>query len=308
MNISIIAAVAKNRAIGINNKLLWHLPDDMKHFKDTTLGYPIIMGRKTYESIGHSLPGRKNIIVTKKKNYQAKDCIVVHSFEDSLKCSDSTKEVFVIGGGEIYKQALSYANKLYLTIVDDKPKADTFFPKINKSKWSLVESEFHNKDKRHKYSFTYKVYKIKNKTLQKTVDIRYAKSKGYKKILSEIEKEGVCPFCPEYFKWHRKPILKQVGGWIITKNFKPYKNAKYHFLIINSVHKEQFKELSPNDWRAINALVNWVIKKYKIKGGALALRFGDTTYTGATVCHLHAHLIVPEVKSGKSIAVQFPVG
>ena len=142
------------------------------------------------------------------------------------------------------------------------------------------------------------------------VNKRFAKGKGeYEKVINTIESKGKCPFCQDNFKYHKKPILKKIGAWFITENNWSYKNSKYHFLIINIKHKELFEELTKKDWESVRILTNWVIKKYKIKGGAIALRFGDTNYTGATVCHIHAHIIYPEVnKKNQSKTVNFPVG
>ena len=144
--------------------------------------------------------------------------------------------------------------------------------------------------------------------MKKTVDKRYAKSEGYKKVLSEIEKAKVCPFCPEHFKWHTKPVLKERGNWLITSSFQPYENSEWHLLLLSKVHKENFNELKPSDFSNLSYLVNWAVKKFKLKGGGLCMRFGDTLHTGATVCHIHAHLIVPKVVRGKSKPVWFPIG
>ncbi len=150
----------------------------------------------------------------------------------------------------------------------------------------------------------------KNKLKKRVVNKRFAKGKGeYEEIISSIEKKGKCPFCPENFKYHKEPILKTLAGWFITKNSWPYKNTENHFIIISKKHKENFGELNNNDLKSVKILVNWTIKKFKIKGGALALRFGDTNYTGATVCHLHFHLISPKTNSkNKSDTVFFPIG
>ncbi len=130
--ISIIAAIGKNRELGKDNKLLWHIPEDLKRFKRLTQDHAVIMGRKTYESIGKPLPNRTNIIVTRDQSFRVPNCIIYHSFEDVIKAINTEEinggEVFIIGGGQIYKQALPYADKLYLTIVDAENEADTFFP------------------------------------------------------------------------------------------------------------------------------------------------------------------------------------
>lgn len=149
---------------------------------------------------------------------------------------------------------------------------------------------------------------MKEKSKTAKVNPRNARRKKYKGIINEILSEGVCPFCPETFKWHTKPILKYNGPWFVTENFNPYKNSKFHFLIISKKHKEKLSELTMRDWKSILELIGWTLKKFKIKGGGITMRFGDTLYTGATVKHLHAHLIVPVVKNGKPFPVYFPIG
>ena len=129
--ISIIAAISrKDRGLGKDNDLLWRIPDDLKRFKKLTMGHPIIMGRKTYESIGHPLPGRDNIVVTRNEDYQVEGVIVTHSLEEAIEKAKSLddEEVFIIGGGQIYEQAIPIAQKLYLTLIDTEKEADVFFP------------------------------------------------------------------------------------------------------------------------------------------------------------------------------------
>ncbi len=145
--------------------------------------------------------------------------------------------------------------------------------------------------------------------MKKVVDLKYAKSKEYKKTLEAIEETAKCPFCKENFKYHKKKILRKEKSWFITESSWPYKNSKFHFLIISKKHKEEFSDLKTSDFKIVSNLANWAIKKYKIKGGALSLRFGNTKYTGASVCHLHFHFIVPELdKSKKAKTVNFPIG
>ena len=159
MIISLIAAIGKNNAIGVGGKLPWNLPDDLKRFKEITKGHCVIMGRKTYESIGRLLPERKNIIITRNKEYKIDGAIIVSSIEEALKECGGDNEPFVIGGGEIFKIALPYANKMYLTRVDTKIPADAFFPEWNPDEWKILSKEFHPKDARHEYDFTFIIYK-----------------------------------------------------------------------------------------------------------------------------------------------------
>jgi ATP adenylyltransferase len=140
------------------------------------------------------------------------------------------------------------------------------------------------------------------------VDLRFAKTVEYRNVLETIRKDGRCPFCPQNFKYHKNPILKRSGGWLITKNSWPYQNTKHHFILLGIKHKETLDQLSLHDLKAIFALLRWAVKRFAIKGGGFAMRFGETRFTGSTVVHLHAHLIVPKLKRGQSTTVLFPFG
>jgi len=161
--ITLIAAIGKNNSLGLDNKLLWHLPNDFKRFKELTSGNNILMGRKTFESLPGVLPNRTHIIITKQENYQAPSgCLVFDNLFDTLKSLDTSEStIYVIGGGEIYKQTIDTADRLELTVVDCSPEADSFFPEIDDT-WELVKEEKHEKDERHKYSFSYLTYEKKS--------------------------------------------------------------------------------------------------------------------------------------------------
>ena len=156
--ITLIAAAAENNALGKDNDLLWHLPEDFKRFKQITSGHYIIMGRKTFESFPKPLPNRTHIIITRQKEYLADGCLVLHSLEEALEISPQNEEVFIIGGAQIYKQALPFADKIDLTRVHIELDADAFFPEFNTSEWNLVFSEKHVKDEKHQYDFTFETY------------------------------------------------------------------------------------------------------------------------------------------------------
>jgi len=155
MTISIIVAVGENNVIGKDNQLLWHLPADLKYFKKLTMGYPIIMGRKTYESIGRPLPGRISIIITRNKSYKAEGCIVVNDLESALNAAKSYDEAFIIGGAQIYRQALACATKLYLTKVHASFEGDVFFPDFGDNEWELISTEDNAIDEKNKYPYTF---------------------------------------------------------------------------------------------------------------------------------------------------------
>ena len=156
--IIMIAAVAENNALGKDNKIVWHLPNDYKRFKLLTSGHHIIMGRKTFESLQKPLPNRTHIIITRQKDYIAEDCIIVDSIEKALEVCPKHEDSFIIGGGEIYTLGLSYADKLEITKVHHSFEADAYFPEINEEQWKIVESEFNEKDEKHIYNYTYLTY------------------------------------------------------------------------------------------------------------------------------------------------------
>jgi len=156
--ITVIAAVAENNALGKENQLLWHLPDDFKRFKTLTSGHYIIMGRKTFESFPKPLPNRTHVIISRQANYQPEGCIVVNSLEHAIEACPKTEEVFIIGGGEIYRQSIAVADKLDLTKVHATFEADTYFPEVDLSEWQLVFEEYHPKDERHDFAFTFQTY------------------------------------------------------------------------------------------------------------------------------------------------------
>lgn len=147
--------MGENRVIGKDNSLIWKLSDDLKRFKKITMNSTVVMGRKTYESIGCPLPKRKNIIITRDPNYKAKGCIVVNSLEDAIY--ESNNDCFIIGGGEIYKQAMSLADKMYVTIVHENFDGDAFFPMIDEN-WSEILVENNEKDINNEYNYTFVNY------------------------------------------------------------------------------------------------------------------------------------------------------
>ena len=139
--ISIIVAKSNNNVIGSEGHLPWHIPEDLKQFKSITMGKPMIMGRSTFESIGKALPGRKNIVMTRDKGYQADGISVAYTLEEALILCDQAKEIMIIGGGEIYKLFFGMVNRLYLTNVEKHIDGDVFFPKLDLSKWKMVRKE-----------------------------------------------------------------------------------------------------------------------------------------------------------------------
>lgn len=156
--LSIIVAAAENNAIGKDNELLWHLPNDFKFFKQKTMGRSLIMGRKTFESLDGALPRRRNIVITRQPDYQSAGAEVVHSLTAALERCKGEEEVFIGGGAEIYQQAIVLVDRIYLTRVHTHVDGDSYFVELNAAEWNLVSAEHHEADERHAFAYTFMQY------------------------------------------------------------------------------------------------------------------------------------------------------
>ena len=164
MTVSLIVAASLNHGIGKDNQLPWHLPADLKFFKQTTMGCPVVMGRKTFQSIGRTLPGRKNVVITRDTTFNSDgkfDIALASGLPEALEQLKDDKEVFIIGGGEIFKQSMTIADTIYLTVVNTILEADVFFPEIDPSQFELVWEEKHSADEKNSYDYTFQKYQRK---------------------------------------------------------------------------------------------------------------------------------------------------
>lgn len=164
MKVSLIVAISLNHGIGKGNQLPWHLPADLKFFKETTMGCPVVMGRKTFQSIGRTLPGRKNVVITRDAAFnsdKAFDIVLAPGLTDALEMLSSEKELFIIGGGEIFKQSMALADTIYLTLVNTEIDADVFFPEVDPAEFELVWEEKHLADEKNKFDYTFKKFQKK---------------------------------------------------------------------------------------------------------------------------------------------------
>jgi dihydrofolate reductase len=155
MRVSLIVAVAENGVIGKDNTLPWRLPADLKRFRRLTTGHPVIMGRRSYESIGRPLPERTNIVVTRRTAYQAPGCLIAHSLDAAFSLANGATEVFVIGGAELYAQSLERADRIHFTQVHEQIGGDAFFPAFNRNDWRETARERHDTDPQHAYSYSF---------------------------------------------------------------------------------------------------------------------------------------------------------
>lgn len=326
--VSIIFAMDANRIIGNKNDLPWELPSDLQRFRSLTAGKPVIMGRKTFESIlarnGKPLPGRHNVVVTRHasewNNRLAADpkmfhnCLFAHSLNDALALLTHAPEVFIIGGAEIYAQALPLADRMYFTQVGGSFEGAVRFPLFNMNDWKTMHDETILTDN-HPYVFSILQRRFRMESGRQSVidddlvNPTFARSDGYGDTIADILKAGKCPFCPEMFLWHPWPILHRHGDWFITRSGWPYENAEYHFMIIGNRHIISTTQMTPSDNSDVNALTRWAIKQFGLTGYGLMARSGDTNRTGATVQHLHFHLIQPKLgPDGNALTVFFPIG
>ena len=157
--ISLIAALSKNHVIGKDNQLPWHLPNDFDYFKSSTLNKPIVMGRKTFESLGKPLPKRRNVIITRQTDFQINDCEVFSTIDAALDALADEPEIMIIGGATIYEQTIDRADYLYLTIVDAEINGDTYFPKWHDTDWQVISEKPHTADAQHAFSYTFLILK-----------------------------------------------------------------------------------------------------------------------------------------------------
>jgi dihydrofolate reductase len=155
--VSLIVAMAKNRVIGADNKIPWHLPSELKLFKSLTMGHHIVMGRRTYESINRLLPGRTTVIVTRQRDYAVPGAIVAHSVQEAVEACRGDEEIFVIGGADLFRETLPIVDRIYLTIVDAEPEGDTFMPEFDMSEWSETSAQSVRADDKHAYGYRFAV-------------------------------------------------------------------------------------------------------------------------------------------------------
>lgn len=158
MRLSIIVAMSENRVIGRNNQLPWHLPADLKRFKQLTTGHAVVMGRKTFDSIGKPLPNRRNIVITRDKTFHAEGIDVAHGLDEAIALVKDQDEVFIAGGAEIFREAAGGADRMYITLVHAEVEGDVFFPEIDWSEWALIEDEKHEADQKNAFPMSFRRY------------------------------------------------------------------------------------------------------------------------------------------------------
>jgi len=314
MKLSIIAAVAKNGIIGKNGELPWHLGSDLRRFRKLTIGKTVITGRRTHESIirrlGRPLDDRRTIVVTRQNNYES-ECEVAHSLEEAIQRARNDDEVFVIGGAELYKEALIVGDRLYLTEVDTTSPGDTFFPWENKVLWRETAREEYSSDENNEYATRFLTFERKVLALSSYINMENARQEDQRIVMEHIKETGICPFCPE--NRVSGEVLDPVWTgkhWMFVPNRWPYEFTRVHLMGIAERHVRFIHELTDDEWLEVRMFIDWAIKQYNIESGALGIRFGNPVTNGATVDHLHIHLVVadPDVTRPGYERVRFAMG
>ncbi len=317
VKVSIIVAVAENGVIGRGGEIPWRLKSDLKRFKALTMSHTVVVGRKTHEAIlkrlGHVLPGRRTIVMTRQKGYQARGYEVVGSWEDALALVRGEEEVFVIGGAEVYRHVLPFVARLYLTKIPGSFEGDAYFPDLDRDDWELESAEHQRPQEGDDQDFIFQVWRRRER-LPATGSYLYldhARTDDQRAVMERIASEGICPFCPE----HRRAgeILEPLWRgkhWVLVPNRWPYKFTKLHLMAIPNRHVSFPHELGLDEWTELFEVLAWAITAHGIKGGSIGMRFGDPAMTGATVAHLHLQLIVADqdVTQPSYERVRFPMG
>lgn len=295
MKITIIAAIAQDGIIGNKGEIPWKrdLKDDLRDFVEKTIRQTVIMGRKTFESIirdlGKPLSNRCNIVISRTLTLDTPGIIVARSWNEALAKAPEGKEIFVIGGREVYELALPVADQLSLSRVRERFEGDTYFPPYDKSEWEIRDARHFCKSVDNKHIFTIEEYQRKPK--RSFVDLVHARDETQLALMEQIERDGVCPFCPEHLqKYHPRPLQYQ-SLCTVTENMTPYDGARAHWLIINKRHVERFGELTPEEKADICIQITALEKKIGAPGLTILMRSGDTGYTGGSVAHFHLHII-----------------
>lgn len=311
--ITIIAARSRNGVIGVDGQLPWHISEDLRRFKQLTLGGTVIMGRKTYDSIGKALPNRQNIVLTRNGEFEAIGVEIASTLEDALRISSSTN-IFIIGGSEIYAMAIKsgVVERLIVTLVDvyidtDRHQDIAHFPKIDPIDWR-VEYAQRLRDDLTDTNFAIVEYLRRSQHEEYTplVYLPASRFEDQTEKMEQILQDGLCPFCPEWLDWyHDSPIVFETQHWVVTPNDNPYSGTVLDLLLIPKEHVTSFDQLSYAAQEEFGVVIAKIITDNELDFGALGMRFGQMWHTGGSVAHLHAQLKVGDVNNPGHQPIKF---
>lgn len=303
---TIVVAYDQQRCIGDDNDLPWagELPRDMRHFKDLTTGNIVIMGRATFESIGRPLPGRENRVISRQEGLEIPGCTVYTDPEDALVIDyDDPRELFVIGGEQIYRAYLPLARLIVATEIAARFHGDTYFPVLPED-WHELSREHVSSDQKNHYDCDFVSYQRG----YKYIDLTKARSAEQYEQFRRIDIDGECPFCPDAIESSSPDemnVVAQGQHWTVIANMIPYAHTDTHLVLIAHDHVEKPEDLTPESWADLHTVISEYTRD--LPYGGIALRFGDFTHTGASVAHLHVHILKPEDNLDEDSKVRFKV-
>lgn len=296
MPIKIIAAVSSNGIIGQGNKLPWSkMKEDLRRFRKTTLHHTVVMGRQTFDSLpAGPLSERKNVVLTRSDTSSSSEGGIerISDFGEIITRA-KREDIFVIGGEQIYRLAFPVAEELYLTRVHARVEGDKFFPTFPRwsgHEWSQTVLDFHPADEENQYPYTFEVWTRKPDRYIYMPNVRTVEQM---EAMQEIRETGVCPFCLEHRgRWHKKPDIWSGVHWVVSENMWPYswtKEGGVHLVLFLKTHAET--EIPPGAWEELGTVLSEMSSRFSIPGGGLYVRLGDPKWTGATVRHIHGHIV-----------------
>lgn len=303
--ITVIAAVSEDGFVGKEGNIPWRVKNDLDHFRAVTTGHSVVMGRKTWDSLRkfRPLPNRRNIVLTRQKDFLAEGTDVVHSVREALELTENEAHVFFMGGAEVYQQVLPLAERLLLTrvrkVVGD---GDAKFPDMDSNAWNLVSKTEMLRATDDECDFAIEHWSPN----LKYIELANIRTPEQLRVMRQIRTKGHCPFCRENLHlYHQKPITWEGKHWLLTENQWPYPGMNVHLLFILKRHKENLGCLSRTEQLELFLVIRKLETEGLFLGGGIGIRSGDPILSGATVKHLHAQIISP--KRG-SEPVKFYIG
>ena len=297
---TIIAAVSEDGFIGKDDKIPWRVKSDLEHFSATTTGHIVIMGRKTWDSIPlrfRPLPNRQNIVVTRQTGFTASGSHVVNSLADAFSFAEpyeynEDRNVFIMGGEQIYQLALPYTERIVLTRIHKTiNNGDARFPNLDPNEWNRTCQENLVRGEKDECDSTIECYSP-NIPFIELAGIRTGNQLQTMRI---IRLANHCPFCPEnLLLYHKKPILWEGKHWILTENQWPYPGKNIHLLLVSKRHIENAGSITVEEWEEFHNTVTKIENEYGFIGGAICMRSGNPVLSGASVKHIHAQIISPK--------------
>jgi len=305
--VTIILAQSQDGVIGTSGGILpWgkNMRSDLQRFKEMTTGHPVIMGRKTWDSLGRPLPKRRNIVISRNLDFRPEGCEVARSWYEATRLAEG-EDAFVIGGAEIYRLALASADRIESTIILGTFRGDVLSPLPqlkDQPEWNLTGQELHEADARNDWPYMFETWSrvaaaTDTQQRQSFVVLEHARSEQQSRVMEGIQDRGECPFCMENLaKTHTNPILAEGAHWLVTRNRWPYEHTREHILIISRRHASRLGDLRGNGvGDELILLMQNLEAELGIESGAAFLRFGKPAYNGGSVDHLHFHVIVPDM-------------